>query len=267
MACTMENVTKDMSEGLLEALKCPCCKQYMVPPISFCENGHNICQRCRVKVKRCVNCQEPYLRGTNLTLEALARHVAYPCIYRAKGCQDSLPVNLILDHQENCRYGDFNCPVVLVGRKRCSWKSPLSEMKDHLLNKHKDDMCEGTGAYIRKKAGLSPTGLYNEVIITFGEIFYLQFRGQDKNYYGFVKYIGPEVYAKQYRSSISILSKDGNEMITACYVTSNCKVDNEDIITDGKCLKLHYDVVRKLLDEEGNMYTKVEISKVTPSEP
>jgi hypothetical protein len=140
-------------------------------------------------------------------------------------------------------------------------------MRDHLFSDHKADIWEGTGAYIRKKVAVSSTGLYNEVIITFGEIFYVQFRGQDKNYYGFVKYIGPKGCAQQYRSSISIISKDGIEMITACYVTSNCKEDNEDIITDGKCLKLHYDVVRKLLDDEGNMYTKVEISKIASSEP
>lgn len=212
-----------MNEGLLKALQCPRCKEYLVPPISFCENGHNICKRCRVKVKKCIICQEPYLRGTNLTLETIARNVAYPCTYRTKGCQDALPAHLILDHQENCRYGAFNCPIVLIGRKRCPWQGPLSEMRDHLFSDHKADIWEGTGAYIRKKVAVSSTGLYNEVIITFGEIFYVQFRGQDKNYYGFVKYIGPKGCAQQYRSSISIISKDGIEMITACYVTSNCK--------------------------------------------
>jgi hypothetical protein len=56
-------------------------------------------------------------------------------------------------------------------------------------------------------------------------------------------------------------------MVSACYVTNSYTEDTEDIITDGKCLKLHFDVVRKFLDSEGNMYTKVEISKIESSEP
>jgi hypothetical protein len=140
-------------------------------------------------------------------------------------------------------------------------------MRDHLLTNHKNDVWEGTGACTRKKTGVSATGLYNDVVITFGEIFYIQFRGQDKNYYGLVQYIGPQGQAKQYRSSVSILSKDGIEMVSASYVTSSCTVDTEDIIADGKCLKLHFDVVRKLLDDDGNMHTKVEISKLASSEP
>lgn len=200
-------------------------------------------------------------------LETIAQQVAYPCIYRSKGCQDSFSVQLIVNHQENCRYSAFNCPIVLVGRKVCPWKGRLSEMRDHLLTNHKNDVWEGTGACTRKKTGVSATGLYNDVVITFGEIFYIQFRGQDKNYYGLVQYIGPQGQAKQYRSSVSILSKDGIEMVSASYVTSSCTVDTEDIIADGKCLKLHFDVVRKLLDDDGNMHTKVEISKLASSEP
>jgi len=263
----MENLTQDRGERVLKALQCPRCKVYMVPPISFCENGHNICSRCRGKVKRCISCQEPYLRGTNLTLETIARQVSYPCIYRANGCQDLFPVNLILDHQENCRYSAFSCPIILVGPKICPWKGSLLHLRDHLLINHENYIWEGTGAHIRKKTGITATGLYNEVIIAFGEIFYVQFRGHDKNYYGLVQYIGPKGQAKEYKSSVSILSKDGIEMVSACYLTSSYAEDIDDIITEGKCLKLHFDVVRKLLDNDGNMYTKVEISKLASSEP
>jgi hypothetical protein len=261
----METLTKDLNEGLLKALQCPRCKMYMAPPISFCENGHNICNSCKPKLNRCPDCQEPYLRGTNLTLETIARQVAYPCIYQKNGCQASLPVHLILDHQDDCPYGPYICPVVLAGRRRCPWKGPLMEMKDHLQSNHKEDIWEGSGVYSKKQVMVSPAGLHNNVIITFGEIFYLQFRGQDDNYYGFVKYMGPKRCAKQYRSSISIVSKDENEMVVACYITNNFNEQNEQIISAGKCLKLHYDVIKKFLDDESSMNVKVEISKVVPS--
>jgi E3 ubiquitin-protein ligase SIAH1 len=259
----MGSLTKNLNEGLLEALACPRCKEYMTPPISFCENGHNVCIVCKPKLNRCHICQQPYLRGTNIALENITRQVAYPCIYQKSGCQDSFPINLITNHQEDCPYGPYRCPIVLAGHTRCPWGGPLAEMKGHFQNNHKDDVWEGTGVCSKKQVMVSPTGLHNNVIMTLGEIFYLQFRGQNDNYYGFVKYIGPKQYAKLYKSVISIVSKDGNEMVAASYITNNFVDENERIITDGKCLKLHYDVVRKLLDE-GSMHFKVEILKLEP---
>jgi hypothetical protein len=139
-------------------------------------------------------------------------------------------------------------------------------MKQHILSYHKINVWEGTGVYLKKHLMVSPTGIHNAVVITFGEVFYVQFRGQDNNYYGFVKYIGPKRNAKQYRSTISIVSKDGNEFLTSCYITNNFQEENEVIISTGKCLKLHYDVIRKFLDNEGNMFLKIEISKIVKSE-
>jgi E3 ubiquitin-protein ligase SIAH1 len=261
----MENLTKDVSEGLLKALQCPRCKKYLVPPISFCDKGHNVCSVCRPKLSRCSECQQPYLKSTNQALENIVRQVSFPCIYKKNGCQESFPVQLVQEHEEDCPCSPYNCPVILAGRRRCPWKGLRLEMMEHLQNNHKDDIWEGAGVYSKKQM-LSSTGLHNDVVITFGEIFYVQFRGQNNNYYGFVKYIGPKRGAKQYRSSISIVSKDGNESVMSCYITNNFQEDNEEIISTGKCLKLHYDVVRKFLDHDGNVYVKIEISKIVPPE-
>lgn len=169
------------------------------------------------------------------------------------------------EHDEDCPCSPHNCPVILVGRTTCPWKGSLLEMKEHLQINHKDYIWEGTGVYSKKQM-LYATALHNDVIITFEEIFYVQFREQNNNYYGFVKYIGPKRGAEQYRSSISIVSKDGNEFVTSCYITNKFQEGNEDIIPTGKCLKLHYDDVRKFMDNKGNIYVKIEISKVVPPE-
>lgn len=139
-------------------------------------------------------------------------------------------------------------------------------MKQHIQSCHKANVWEGTGVYSKKLHMVMPTGIHNDVVITFGEVFYVQFRGQYNNYYGFVKYIGPKRNAKQYRSTIAIISRDGHEFLASRYITNNLQEENEDIISTGKCFKLHYDVIRKFLDNKGNMYLKIEISKIVPSE-
>jgi E3 ubiquitin-protein ligase SIAH1 len=262
----MENLTKDVNEGLLKALECSRCKKYLVPPISFCEGGHNICSGCRPELSRCPECQQPYLRSTNQTLENVVRQVSFPCIYKKVGCQESFPIHLMQEHEEDCPYRPYNCPVILPEHRRCQWKGPRLAMKQHIQSCHKANIWEGTGVYSKKQLMVSSTGIHNDVVITFGEVFYVHFRGQNNNYYGFVKYIGPKRNAKRYRSTISIVSMDGNEFLTSCYITNNFQEANEDIIATGKCLKLHYDVIRKFLDNGSNMYVKIEISKIVPPE-
>jgi E3 ubiquitin-protein ligase SIAH1 len=261
----MENSTKDVNEGLLKALLCPRCKKYLVPPISFCEMGHNVCSGCRPELLRCPECQQPYLKGNNQTLENVVREVSFPCVYKADGCEETFSIHLMQEHEENCPYRPYNCPVILAGRIRCAWKGSLLEMERHVLSKHGTVVWRGTGVYSMKKI-LTSTGLHNDVVMTLGQLFYVQFRGQDHNYYGFVKYVGPKRNARQYRSSITIVSKDEDEFLTCCYVTNSCQDDNEAIIANGRCLKLHYDVVRRFLDNEGYMYVKIEISKIATPE-
>jgi hypothetical protein len=168
------------------------------------------------------------------------------------------------EHDDNCPYRPYNCPVTSMD----GWNGTLSEMKQHLQSNHKDAIWEDTGVYSKKQSHLYNyyAGPERNLVITFGEVFYVQFRGQDDNYYAFVKYIGPKRSAEQYKSSISIISEDGNEFVTCCYITNNFQEDNEDIITTGKCLRLQSDDVRKFLDNTGNMHVKVEISKIVPTE-
>ena len=256
----MSALTKDPNEGLLKALLCPCCDEYMLPPIYFCENGHNVCKNCKPNQSRCPECKQPYLRGRNWTLENICKQVEYPCLYRKAGCQEAFPLLLIQEHQSDCPFSPYNCPVVLPGRKKCPWRGPLAEMKAHVQESHDKDIWEADEA-MNKQISLSPTGLYNNVVFILNEIFYVQFRCDNGNFYAFVKYIGPKCNADKYRSVVTISSKEEGEFLAACFATFGYKDDNEDIIRDGKCLKLHYNVVSKLADKDKNLSTEVKIMK------
>ncbi|PSN32498.1 hypothetical protein C0J52_24147 [Blattella germanica] len=228
----MSSLTKDPNEGLLKALECPCCAEYMVPPIFLCENGHNICNSCKSKFSRCSDCNQPYLRSRNITLETITKQVEYPCKYRKAGCPNSFALFEIQEHQSDCSFGPFQCPVILPGRKRCPWKGTLNDMKKHFHENHKEELWENDEG-ITIEQMVSPSGLHNTILIKFGEIFYLQTRGDNGFFSAFVKYIGPMNKAQYYRSEISVCSKDENELITARYSIQGYKVENEEIVRGG----------------------------------
>ena len=43
--------TQGLSKDILEQLQCPVYMQYMLPHITLCGNGHNICSSCKQKIQ------------------------------------------------------------------------------------------------------------------------------------------------------------------------------------------------------------------------
>nr|CAD7394071.1 unnamed protein product [Timema cristinae] len=109
-----------LSEILLNALECPVCMEYMVPPIVLCESGHNICDQCRPKLPICPACRMPFLEARNIALETLAQGLRYPCRNRHLGCPEVYPMALISKHHLMCQHRPYECPLKVPGR--CSWK-------------------------------------------------------------------------------------------------------------------------------------------------
>ena len=61
---------------LLPELECPVCLEYMLPPITMCENGHNICSTCKPKLLKCPTCSGAVMNVRNKSLENLAKKVS-----------------------------------------------------------------------------------------------------------------------------------------------------------------------------------------------
>jgi E3 ubiquitin-protein ligase SIAH1 len=76
MQCHFTN----LEQSLLSQMECPVCMEYMRPPIMLCENGHNICNICRPKVRDCPTCRQQFLNTRNVALEKVAAEVIYPCM-------------------------------------------------------------------------------------------------------------------------------------------------------------------------------------------
>lgn len=125
-------MTSSISQ-MASLLECPVCREYALPPIMQCENGHHLCAICRKKVAKCPVCRAPKGRNRNLALEKLAETAMFPCKYRLKGCTAVLLIAAKKKHEESCEHGP--CPCVL-GVKSCKWRGPLQEVVDHILRSH-----------------------------------------------------------------------------------------------------------------------------------
>nr|XP_037291758.1 E3 ubiquitin-protein ligase Siah2-like [Rhipicephalus microplus] len=89
-------------------LECPVCRNYALPPIMQCENGHHLCAPCRKNVAMCPVCRAPKGNNRNLALEKLAESTLFPCKYRSKGCTTSLLIADKKRHENSCERGTRN---------------------------------------------------------------------------------------------------------------------------------------------------------------
>ncbi|XP_072382344.1 uncharacterized protein [Diabrotica undecimpunctata] len=62
----------------LQLLECPCCKEYMSPPIYQCLAGHTVCNVCKPTYEKCPSCEELIQKTRNFTLEELSKKVELP---------------------------------------------------------------------------------------------------------------------------------------------------------------------------------------------
>jgi len=111
---SMNTVTNDLRQGLLNELECPVCMEYMMPPIVFCVNGHNICPSCKPKLAQCPTCRQRFVNIRNVALEKMARQIEYPCVYWRSGCAQKFTLDLKNKHESVCSYNQYCCPLIKV---------------------------------------------------------------------------------------------------------------------------------------------------------
>jgi E3 ubiquitin-protein ligase SIAH1 len=107
-------ITHNLTQDLLNELECPVCMEYLLPPIVLCVNGHNICPRCKPKLKKCSICRQPFVNIRNVALEKLARQIKYPCTYWREGCTVKVNLDLKDKHEKVCPYNQYRCPLIKV---------------------------------------------------------------------------------------------------------------------------------------------------------
>ncbi|XP_069689592.1 E3 ubiquitin-protein ligase sina-like isoform X2 [Periplaneta americana] len=234
------------SESILSALECPVCMEYMVPPISLCENGHSICDQCRPQLPLCPTCRRPFLSNTrNVALESIASGLDYPC--RNEGCLEVFPLALVTKHQAVCPHRPYECPLSLGSH--CAWKGPLSVIKKHVIESH--------GRYARIGAestsvlnDVSNTPAYSLVIFAFDQVFLQKSRLQDCKFYSAVQYIGPKENASKYRYEFQLSTSKGHHKILVGNMTYSDSEDLQSVNKAGNCVRLDYDIIKRFMYDD-----------------
>jgi E3 ubiquitin-protein ligase SIAH1 len=255
---TMDADIRDIQEDVLSALECPVCVEYMLPPIEFCKNGHNICPNCRVNLQECPTCRQPFVNTRNLALENLTKRVKYPCTNRKFGCKETHPVDLIKVHEHTCPYAAYTCPF--MKEKQCPWADIRSNLKGHLLECHGEEvkMFEET-VFVINTASVELKGC--KIMFAHNEIFFVHILRRVNNYYIVVRYVETPENASKYGYSICFKNMDDTESITVCHVARSAAEDLDQIYQSGDCFNLPLDVLKRFVTHDANIPYKLKILK------
>lgn len=255
----MDADVRDANEGVLIELECPVCFEYMLPPIEFCKNGHNICSNCRLKLQECPTCRQPFVSIRNLALENLTKRVKYPCTNRKFGCKETLHVDLVKAHEGVCRFAAYACPF--MKDKQCPWADLLINLKGHLLECHAEDVrvqSEQTSLIINTDS-VELKGC--KVIFAYNEIFYVHILRRVNNYCIVVRYVGAPESASKYRYRIRFKKMDGAESITVCQVARSAAENLDHVFQSGDCLSLPLDLLKRFVTHDSNLPYTLKIMK------
>ncbi|PSN54349.1 hypothetical protein C0J52_16043 [Blattella germanica] len=257
----MDTMARDFNEALLIELECPVCLEYMLPPIFFCENGHNICSACRTKLVKCPSCRRAFVKIRNLALENIIQKMEYPCTNRTFGCQQHFPADQIKKHQEVCPYIRYQCP--LNTKEECTWVGSAKHLKTHLLKHHSQDSREQLGPtrLIINTDSLEVRDC--KAMFAFDEIFYIHIQRKLNYYYIAVRCVGTKETASKFGYKISFKNNNTVEELIVCNVVRSVSEEVNNIFESGTCFKFPIDILFQFQTKEANLSYTFEIFKAS----
>ncbi|PSN32482.1 hypothetical protein C0J52_25191 [Blattella germanica] len=255
----MESLVRDFDEALLGDLECPVCTEYMVPPITLCCNGHNICSKCRENIECCPTCRGQLSVIRNVTLEKIARRQKYPCINRDNGCKGIFSMDMISEHQVVCKHGPLKCPLNKFPSVKCSWKGAMSELKYHVRDSHADYYKDAS--YIRSHI----VGNGEAIRFLYDEAFLCYKRLNNEKWYCVVQLVGTREEASKFKCQFTLCGQNGIDKIVQTFVVRSFTEEFADSFQTGKCLIIDDKVIRNFI-VDGKLNLIVSVSKVETKE-
>jgi E3 ubiquitin-protein ligase SIAH1 len=252
----MENLSRDV----LRELECPVCMEYMLPPITICHNGHNICNSCKSKLDSCPTCNGEFTDIKNLSLENMCRIVKFPCKYTENGCSEILPMHIITKHESECSHGMYKCPFVIASLE-CPWTGFVSDMKDHIKSKH-NEVCDARdvlGIHNARLPKFRTSSAWCQALFTMNEVFFRLSKVIGDFLYCCVLYVGPKANASAYSYRLTINNSEGRGYVCACHKTIGYQSDVNEIIRNGNCAVFHCEFAKTCVNEEDELVLEEEI--------
>lgn len=223
---TFVSKMEDLNHALLSVLECAYCREYMLPPITSCDNGHQVCNGCRVFLATCLVCYRPYLDIRNYRLENIATTSVFPCTKRPYGCNEIVSMDAVIRHQNTCPYGNFTrCPYAVLPGRSCTWHGPTTDVRYHIHTQHESNIIEVRGTFVSKLPKLRHhIGLLHQVIFTLNELFLCVWEKVEYDFCFSVFYIGPNIKARYFQYNLSVCTTLGQK----AYSKNGCRIRNLD---------------------------------------
>jgi hypothetical protein len=187
--------------------------------------------------------------------------VKYPCYNRKTGCDETFTVDQIVGHQSICLHGLYDCPLAQAPGILCFWQGPRSEVRAHVDKYHKSRVTEAVSRLSVYTRVFDIEYKYCRIIYALGQVFYQQFDVKGDIFYLVVQHVGPAIADAIYKFEFALESSDGDEKIQVSHHIQSVKNNIDDIRKCGKCVKLHYDVVKNFMEDESLKF-EMEICQV-----
>ncbi|PSN42265.1 hypothetical protein C0J52_20424 [Blattella germanica] len=195
---------------ILMELECTTCLEYMLPPITICSNGHNICSRCKSQLSGCSKCKGQFTEIRNFALENMAENIRYPCRHAISGCKAEVPYQHINSHESLCNYQRYKCPFTFGGNT-CRWDGPANEMKAHLSSYHPISCFQTEGARkLLRKVTFLPQHRWLDAVFVYNAIFISSCVIAENLLHHRVMFVGPVEKAKHFQCRTSVIKVDGS---------------------------------------------------------
>ena len=223
-------------DKVMELLECPICLETMGPPIYQCREGHLICGMCRRKVNKCPTCRVTLDNIRNRALENMVAKMVIPCPNRGYGCTITPRFEDLARHAMVCDHRLYRCPR---SRSLCTWEGPLSEVADHLKEKHNLTFALDTNGVLDETYS-NPEGVKTAVwegpMVRYqGETFLVHFEQiPSGDYVAFIRFFGNEENASRFRYRMNIKC-NGRVMIWES-VPRSIREHAKDVISSNDCM-------------------------------
>jgi E3 ubiquitin-protein ligase SIAH1 len=269
VASNMQSQFTRLEQILLSQLECPVCMQYMRPPITLCENGHNICDICRPKLRHCPTCRQQILNARNVALEKVIREVNYPCMYRYYGCRETYSFDMIGGHQEKCRYIPQPCPVDKLNFENCTWTGIRSSMTSHLKKAHSDRCDEYCSFYEGSicVSDVTTDKVRYKFLFVGDDIFCSRTEIVDGMLYSVLYFIGPAADAAKYMYKVEFFGAKCGENLAVTHMARCWDEDLSEVHNSGNCMKLYPEQFNRFANERGELKFSMEIITVRHNYP
>ncbi|KRT86732.1 hypothetical protein AMK59_2504 [Oryctes borbonicus] len=247
-------ILQEDEDEMLKALECPVCFDYMVPPIAQCITGHSFCSSHKDSLpepKLCpAGCASTIGDTRNFLLEQITNIIEYPCKYNKYGCAHTANAKIIKDHEASCIHGPYKCII-----ETCQWENKYSELKNHLLQNHKDNILEiNSITYIIDKSLPDQSNSY--VIATNDNIFKLLFKQEADAFLWSLQVVDSNVDFSKYMLELDFTSQNKEKI----YIRKQCAPLNNDFDND-VFIELKCNQLRTFINDDLLLY-KVRVVEV-----